>query len=73
MSNNLEYGVEYYPNNDEGEQWEELTESEFLALIRRHKVKGLDPVLEYEVFTYYSNGRDGRRLTIRDEYGLFYG
>ena len=70
---NLEYGVEYYPNNDEGEQWEELTESEFICLINDHKAKGLDPILEYERFTIYDNGRDGRRLTIRDVYGVYYG
>ena len=69
----MEYFVEYYPNADEGEQAQELTKSEFLSLIRDHKARGLDALIEYDVFTVYENGRSGERLTIRDEYGIFYG
>lgn len=69
----MEYFVEYYPNANEGEQAEELSKSEFLSLIRDHKLRGYDPLIEYDVFTIFENGRDGERLTIRDEYGIFYG
>lgn len=69
----LEFGVEYYPNPEEGEHWEELTEREFLDVIAMHKARGYDPVIEYDRFTLYDNGREGRRLTIRDEWGLYYG
>lgn len=69
----MEYFVEYYPNADEGEQAQELTKSEFVALIREHKAHGLDALIEYDVFTVYENGRSGVRLTIRDEYGIYYG
>lgn len=69
----LEYGVEYYPNLDEGEQWQELTESEFLDLIAQHNAKGIDAKLEYERFTIFDNGREGKRLTIVDELGVYYG
>jgi hypothetical protein len=69
----MEYFVEYYPNADEGEQAQELTKAEFLALIRDHKARGYDALIEYDVFTVFNNGRNGERLTIRDEYGVFYG
>lgn len=69
----LEYFVEYYPNEHEGEQAEELTKAEFEALINTHKARGLDPVLSYETFSIFENGRSGHRLTIVDEYGVFYG
>ena len=70
---NLEYGVEYYPNPNEGEQFEYLEEWQFIDLINLHKSRGYAPMIEYERFTIYDNGRSGRRLTIKDEYGLFYG
>jgi hypothetical protein len=69
----LEYGVEYYPNTEEGEQFEYLTERDFLGLIASHKARGFDPAIEYDRFTIFENGRDGRLLTIRDVYGIFYG
>jgi len=69
---NLEFGVEYYPTPEEGEQWQELSERDFLELIADHKARGLDPLLEYDHFTIFNNGRDGRRLTIRDEWGIYY-
>lgn len=69
----LEFGVEYYPNPEDGEQWQELTESEFLEVIAMHKARGYDPSIEYEKFTVFENGREGRRLTIRDEWGIYYG
>ena len=69
----LEYFVEYIPNEDEGEQAQELTKVEFTSLINDHKARGIEPLLEYDVFTVFDNGRSGHRLTIRDEYGLFYG
>lgn len=68
----IEYGVEYYPNAEEGEQWQELSESEFLDVIAMHKVRGCEPVIDYERFTVYDNGRSGRRLTIRDQWGIYY-
>jgi hypothetical protein len=69
----LEWFVEYYPNDDEGEQWQELTEREFLDLIAQHKTRGIEPIIDYERFTMFDNGRDGRRLTLRDEWGVYYG
>jgi hypothetical protein len=69
----IEYGVEYYPNSDEGEQFEHLTESDFLSLIRDHELRGYTPEITYERFTIFDNGRDGRRLTIQDVNGIFYG
>jgi hypothetical protein len=66
--NNMEYFVEYYP-----EQSQELTQSEFLGLIREYKERGIDPLIEHDVFTFFNNGHNGERLTIRDEYGIFYG
>ena len=68
----LEYFVEYYPNEHEGEQAEELTKVDFEALINDHKARGLDPVLSYETFSIFENGRSGPRLTIIGEYGVFY-
>lgn len=68
----LEYGVEYYPNPDEGPQWDEVTESQLLDLIAQHNARGLDARLEYERYTIYENGRAGRRLTLVDEWGIFY-
>jgi hypothetical protein len=68
----MEYFVEYYPTENEGEQAQELTKSDFVALIRDHKARGLDALIEYDVFTVYDHGRSGERLTIRDEYGIFY-
>jgi hypothetical protein len=62
----IEYGVEYYPNGNEGEQFEYLTESDFLGLIRAHELRGYTPEIEYLKFTTFENGRDGRRLTIKD-------
>ena len=73
MDSLIEYGVEYFPNEDEGEQWQELTEFEFISLIQDHKQRGIDPLIEYDCFTIFDNGRSGRRLTIRDEYGVYYG
>lgn len=68
----MEYGIEYCPSEQEGEQWQEVTESEFLEVIALHKVRGLDPLIEYDRFTVFDNGREGRRLTIRDVYEVFY-
>ena len=68
----LEYFVEYYPNKSEGEQADELNEMQFLSLIYDHKVKGIDPLIEYNKFTGAENGRTGRRLTIRDKHGIYY-
>lgn len=72
-TNNLEYGVEYRPNEDEGEQWEELTEWEFLDLIASHKRRGFSVNMEYDSFSIRENGRFGKRLTIVDDWGIYYG
>jgi len=69
----LEYFVEYSPNLNEGEQAQELNKLEFLDLVKQHQMQGIDPHLEYDVFTVFDNGRSGHRLTIRDDYGIFYG
>ena len=69
----MEYFVEYYPNDDDGEQAQELNLSDFMGLICDHKERGLDAQLEFDNFTIFDNGRDGQRLTIKDEYGIFYG
>ena len=68
----IEYGVEYYPNPEEGEQFEYLTESNFLSLICDHEMRGYTPEIAYERFTTFDNGRDGRRLTIKDTQGIYY-
>jgi hypothetical protein len=68
----LEFFVEYRPNDDEGEQAHELSESEFIGLIAAHKRLGVDPLIDYDRFTIFDNGRDGRRLTIRDDSGVYY-
>jgi len=69
----MEYFVEYYPNNEEGEQVEELNLGDFISLIRDHKERGLDAEFEFDNFTIFDNGRDGQRLTILDKFGIFYG
>ena len=69
----LEFVIEYFPNPDEGEQAEHITETEFVGLIAAHEYRGLQPILSYDVFTVFGNGRNGRRLTIRDEWGVYYG
>jgi len=68
----LEFFVEYLPNEHEGEQAVELTENAFLELITDHKEQDVEPVIQYDRFTVFENGRDGRRLTIIDEHGVFY-
>jgi len=72
QTSKLEYGVEYYPNPEEGEQFENLTELEFLSLIRDHERRGYTPEITYECFTTFDNGRDGRQLTIKDTQGIYY-
>ena len=69
----MEYFIEYYPNENEGEQASEISRSEFVELIGLHKERGLDALIEHDVFSIFENGRDGERLTIRDEYGIYYG
>jgi len=69
----LEFFVEYRPNADEGEQSQELSEQEFLELLAEHNRLGVDPLIDYEKFTVFENGRSGRRLTIRDDGGIYYG
>ena len=71
--NDLEFFVEYRPNLDEGEQAQELSETEFTNLLSEHKRMGVDPLIDYQRFTIFDNGRDGRRLTIRDDSGIYYG
>jgi len=68
----MEYFVEYYPNANEGEQAQEVSRSEFIELIKCHKERGRDALIEYDAFSIFENGRNGDRLTIRDEYGIFY-
>ena len=69
----LEFFVEYRPNVDEGEQSQELSETEFADLLSEYKRMGVDPLIDYQRFTIFDNGRDGRRLTIRDDSGIYYG
>lgn len=68
----LIFGVEYTPNPDEGEQFEELTELQFLELQREHQNKGLDAIITYERATTRENGASYQRLTIHDAFGLYY-
>jgi len=68
----LEFFVEYLPNEHEGEQAVELTENAFLELIADHKEQDVEPVIEYDKFTVFKHGRNGRRLTIIDKHGVFY-
>ena len=70
---NLEYGVEYLPNDAEGTQWQELTELQFLDLLKSHKKRGYTVNMDYESFTVSQNGRSGKRLTIYDDWGIYYG
>ena len=69
----MEYFVEYYPNAGEGEQAVEVSRSEFIEIIKCHKERGLDALIDHDTFTIFENGRDGERLTIRDEYDIYYG
>lgn len=73
MAVHIEWGVEYYPNEQEGEQWQELTEQESKDLILAHNARGIDPHLRMEWFTIFENGREVKRLTIVDEWGIYYG
>ena len=69
----MEYFVEYYPDNNDGETLaEELTLADFLGLISDHKERGIDPTFDFSNFTIAKNGRDGQRLTIEDEHNIFY-
>jgi hypothetical protein len=68
----LQYGVEYYPNSEEGEQWQELTKLEFNNLVKAHESRGYAPRIIYESFSVFENGRSGERLTLVDEWGIYY-
>ena len=76
---NLEYGVEYLPNDAEDTQWQELTELQFLDLLKSHKKRGYTVNMDYESFTVSLSrpdameGRSGKRLTIYDDWGIYYG
>jgi hypothetical protein len=56
------YGVEYYPNGNEGEQWEEVTQTEFIDLIKMHAFRGCLVETVWE----------GDTLTIKDSWGTYY-
>ena len=73
MGVHMEWGVEYYPNEQEGEQFDELTEQDFKELILAHTARGIEPHLRMEWFSLFENGREGKRLTIVDEWGVYYG
>ena len=73
MGVHMEWGVEYYPNEQEGEEWQELTKQEFKDLLRTYNARGIDPALRMEWFSIFENGREGKRLTIVDEWGIYYG
>ena len=66
----LEFFVEYWSHEEP--EAVELTEDEFLRLWRDHKEQDVETVIQYDRFTVFENGRDGRRLTIIDEHGVFY-
>ncbi len=68
----LRFFVEYHPNEDQEETVIQMTEMEFIALIYDHKVKGIDPLIDYKKHTGSHNGNAFRGLTIRDEYGIYY-
>jgi len=57
------FSVEYCPNKDEGEQWQEVTEGEFIELVHLHKDKGL--------FPYVKLGKG--HVTLVDANGIYYG
>ena len=69
----LEYGVEYLPNDAEDMQWQELTELQFLDLLKSHKKRGYTVNMDYDSFTISQNGRSGKRLTIYDDWGIYCG
>ena len=68
----MEYFEEYYPNADEGAQAQEISRSEFIEIIKCHKERGLDALIEYDTFSIVDNDDPIEILTIRDEYGIFY-
>jgi hypothetical protein len=73
MAMHIEWGVEYYPNEHEGEQFDELSEQDFKELILAHTARGIEPSLRMEWFSLFDNGREGKRLTLVDTWGIYYG
>ena len=73
MGVHMEWGVEYSPNEQEGEEWQELTEQEFKDLLLSHTARGIEPSLRMEWFSIFDNGREGKRLTLVDTWGIYYG
>jgi uncharacterized protein YlbG (UPF0298 family) len=55
------YGVEYYPNENEGSQWQELDPIDFIRLVQKSPDSNVDYDYESKTFTFW------------DEYGVYYG
>ncbi len=68
----LRFFVKYHPNEDQEETVIQMTEMEFIALIYDHKVKGIDPLIDYQKHVGSCGGDAFRGLTIKDEYGIYY-
>ena len=67
--NYVDYYVEYTPNENEGKQWEQLTEDQFVRLCNEHKAKLRG--IEWESNIYYAH-LTGPTVVIIDKHGLFY-
>ena len=59
----MRYNVEYYPNESEGEQAQEISESEFMELLQMHANAKRNPCI----------WADDEQLTIQDVWGIYYG
>ena len=54
------FGVEYWPNPNEGSQWQELDPIDFIRLVQKSPESNVDYCCESKTFTFY------------DEYGVYY-
>jgi|OM-RGC.v1.036670903 hypothetical protein len=57
----IKFGVEYWPNESEGGQWEEIDPLDFIRLVQKSPESNVEYDYESQTFTFW------------DEYGIFYG
>tara|TARA_R110002153_G_scaffold114677_1_gene257572 strand:+ start:688 stop:921 length:234 start_codon:yes stop_codon:yes gene_type:complete len=67
--NHMAYFVEYTPNENEGKQWEELTEAQFADLCQQHQDKLATGAWQDDV---YFAQLTGPTVVLVDKHGLFY-
>ena len=65
----MAYFVEYTPNESEGEQWEELTEAQFVALCQRHTDNLATDAWQANMYFVQLTGPS---IVLIDKHGLFY-